>query len=108
MEQPSKIGIMWSNMITTIKNFIYSTVATNGAISSKRVVTISTLIAWLASIIYSIITGIKLEPMVFYGMMGVILGGAGISSMENVSQSKIRANAVVNGASVNEAENLTK
>ncbi len=82
---------IFSRITKSIKNFIYSTVAKDGAVSSKRVVTVSTLIVWLGLIIYTILAKVAFDPTIFYGMMAVILGGAGISTAETIQQSKIKA-----------------
>ena len=70
------------SIINSIKKFVWSMLAVNGDISSKRCIAIGGMATLIYMAVYGIMTGNPVDHVVFGMLVSVVLGAAGITAWE--------------------------
>jgi hypothetical protein len=74
------------NGSTDMKNFILSILTADSKLSSKRFISLFSLLL-LAGVVITSLTGVKVDDIVYYTLSGLILGGSAMTLITNKNTS---------------------
>jgi hypothetical protein len=69
-----------------MKNFILSILTADSKLSSKRFISLFSLLL-LAGVVITSLTGVKVDDIVYYTLSGLILGGSAMTLITNKNTS---------------------